>query len=62
MNDGWKCPVCNRGVAPSQTYCDHGEVDTAPAPDLTGCHCSTREMLECQKSCEHRRNLFEVRL
>lgn len=22
--DGWKCPVCGRGVAPSEKHCDHG--------------------------------------
>lgn len=24
MNDGWTCPVCRRGVAPSEKTCDHG--------------------------------------
>ena len=24
MIEGWKCPVCGRGVAPSEKYCDHG--------------------------------------
>lgn len=24
MNEGWKCPVCGRGVAPIEKYCDHG--------------------------------------
>lgn len=25
---GWICPVCNRGVAPSVSYCDHAGVPT----------------------------------
>ena len=24
MADGWKCPVCSRGVAPTERHCDHG--------------------------------------
>jgi len=24
MNEGWKCPVCSRGVAPTEKHCDHG--------------------------------------
>lgn len=24
MNEGWKCPVCGRGVAPSEKHCEHG--------------------------------------
>jgi hypothetical protein len=24
VNEGWKCPVCGRGVAPSEKSCDHG--------------------------------------
>jgi hypothetical protein len=32
MNEGWKCPVCGRGVAPSVAYCDHG----APLGALPG--------------------------
>lgn len=24
MTEGWKCPVCGRGVAPSEKTCDHG--------------------------------------
>ena len=24
--DGWKCPVCGRGVSPDQKECTHGEV------------------------------------
>lgn len=23
MNEGWKCPVCGRGVAPHEKHCDH---------------------------------------
>lgn len=25
MREGWKCPVCGRGVSPDQPTCDHGE-------------------------------------
>lgn len=25
MSEGWKCPVCGRGVAPSEKTCEHGE-------------------------------------
>lgn len=25
MNEGWTCPVCKRGVAPTEKYCDHGQ-------------------------------------
>ena len=25
MNTGWVCPVCNRGVAPTEKTCSHGE-------------------------------------
>lgn len=21
--EGWKCPVCGKGVAPTEKYCDH---------------------------------------
>lgn len=24
MNEGWKCPVCGRGVSPNEKHCDHG--------------------------------------
>lgn len=24
MTDGWKCPVCSRGVSPNEKTCDHG--------------------------------------
>ena len=24
MTEGWKCPVCGRGVAPSEKVCEHG--------------------------------------
>lgn len=24
MSDGWRCPVCARGVAPTEKYCNHG--------------------------------------
>ncbi len=24
MTEGWKCPVCNLGVAASEKHCDHG--------------------------------------
>lgn len=23
MSEGWKCPVCGRGVAPTEKHCDH---------------------------------------
>lgn len=26
MNEGWKCPVCGRGVAPTEKNCNHGEL------------------------------------
>lgn len=36
MNEGWKCPVCERGVAPGEKHCDHGKVQhhyiPTPAP------------------------------
>jgi hypothetical protein len=25
MREGWKCPVCGRGVSPDHSTCDHGE-------------------------------------
>lgn len=25
MTEGWKCPVCGRGVAPSEKVCEHGD-------------------------------------
>ena len=28
--DGWKCPVCGRGVAPTKETCDHGGQGAAP--------------------------------
>ena len=31
MTDGWKCPVCGRGVAPGLDYCDHGASLYGPA-------------------------------
>jgi len=27
---GWKCPVCNRGVAPDEKTCDHAGVGLIP--------------------------------
>ena len=30
MTEGWKCPVCGRGVAPGEKSCDHGGGLTAP--------------------------------
>ena len=24
MSEGWICPVCRRGVAPTERHCDHG--------------------------------------
>jgi hypothetical protein len=24
MREGWKCPVCHRGVSPDERACDHG--------------------------------------
>jgi len=32
MSEGWKCPVCSRGVAPTESHCDHGGVNYIPAP------------------------------
>jgi len=29
---GWKCPVCNRGVAPDEKTCDHAGVGLIPIP------------------------------
>lgn len=23
MREGWKCPVCNRGLSPNVQHCDH---------------------------------------
>lgn len=31
MNEGWICPSCKRGVAPTEKHCDHGAVS---APGL----------------------------
>ena len=28
MSDGWRCPVCGRGVAPSERHCEHGGIPT----------------------------------
>ena len=33
MNEGWKCPVCGRGVAPSEKTCDHGAAKVHLAPN-----------------------------
>lgn len=30
MADGWKCPVCGRGVAPDVRTCEHGGQIAAP--------------------------------
>lgn len=31
MSEGWKCPVCGRGVAPTEKNCGHeGGVGTMP--------------------------------
>lgn len=30
MNEGWKCPVCGRGVAPTERFCTHGGGVAAP--------------------------------
>lgn len=35
MAEGWKCPVCGRGVAPTEKYCDHGKVNTSPTYTYT---------------------------
>ena len=32
--EGWICPVCKRGVAPSEKHCDHGSGLTMPLPAL----------------------------
>lgn len=26
MNEGWICPVCRRGVAPTEKSCGHGNI------------------------------------
>jgi len=31
MTEGWKCPVCGKGVAPTEKTCDHG---AAGLPDM----------------------------
>lgn len=43
MNEGWKCPVCNRGVRPDKDTCDHGAqylidmvIGPTRSPDTTG--------------------------
>lgn len=40
MTEGWKCPVCSRGVAPSEKFCNHGNyigwsVPQYPLPSTT---------------------------
>ncbi len=30
VNQGWICPVCNRGLAPGVTECNHGGMTTTP--------------------------------
>ena len=25
MSEGWICPVCRRGVSPTERHCDHGD-------------------------------------
>lgn len=30
MLEGWKCPVCGRGVAPAEKVCDHGGAWVVP--------------------------------
>lgn len=32
MIEGWKCPVCGAGVAPTEKRCEHGGVVAAPNP------------------------------
>lgn len=34
MADGWRCPVCGRGVAPGEKVCDHGGLSVAPVYPL----------------------------
>lgn len=31
MNEGWICPGCGRGVAPTERHCDHGGIVALPA-------------------------------
>lgn len=30
VNEGWKCPVCGNGVAPTEKTCDHQPMDVEP--------------------------------
>jgi hypothetical protein len=32
MREGWKCPVCGRGVSPDHGTCDHGGQAALPDP------------------------------
>jgi hypothetical protein len=32
MREGWKCPVCGRGVSPDHGTCDHGGQAAAYQP------------------------------
>jgi len=31
MNQGWTCPACGRGVAPTEKTCDHGWAAMVPS-------------------------------
>ena len=32
MREGWRCPVCNRGVSPDEKACDHGNAFATGIP------------------------------
>lgn len=36
MAEGWKCPVCSRGVRPDKDTCDHGGMGFGPAVTMPG--------------------------
>ena len=36
MTEGWICPVCKRGVAPSEKHCDHGGASYPDVPIVPG--------------------------
>lgn len=34
MREGWKCPVCNRGLSPNVQHCDHVGVNPLALPSV----------------------------
>ena len=37
--EGWKCPVCGRGVNPNEKTCNHGATPVYAVPTQTDCDC-----------------------